>query len=99
MIAFFAPAAFGVYLIHVHPILYYGILGDAFIWIADAPAWLMPLSVIGCALGILVVCLLIEKLRLLLFRVLRIDALTTRFSDWLGRVIPKLPLLRKLYTE
>lgn len=61
-----SPAAFGVYLIHVHPVCWRLIEGR-FAWIAASPAWLLPLPVLGCALGVFAACLLIEKTRLILF--------------------------------
>lgn len=75
LIRFFAPAAFGVYLIHVHPIVFERELYNAFAFVGSGPARLIPIGSLACAFCVFVVCLLIEKLRLLLFRILRIDAL------------------------
>lgn len=83
----FAPAAFGVYLIHVHSVCWEFFMRDRFASIAESPAWLMVLQVIGCSSGIFLVCLLIEKLRLLLFRALRIDTGITKLLQTTGRII------------
>jgi len=74
-IIFFAPAAFGVYLIHENNIIREHFIGRYFGWIAEANVLLICFEVIGCALGILIGCLLVEKLRLLLFEALRINRL------------------------
>lgn len=74
VIAFFAPASFGVYLLHVHPLVWYRILPRIFLWISKEPV-LMAAEVLGCAVVLLALFMLIEKLRLWLFRVLQIDRL------------------------
>jgi surface polysaccharide O-acyltransferase-like enzyme len=66
----FAPAAFGVYLIHVQSVIWENYMADRFVWVASLPAWLLPFAVIGCALSVFLPCLLIEKVRLLLFQLL-----------------------------
>lgn len=73
VIACFAPAAFGVYLIHEHPIVREHFVISKFVWIADFSAWLLPILVLGSAFCLFVICLLIEKLRLVLFKLLRIN--------------------------
>ena len=76
VIAFFAPAAFGVYLIHVQPLVWRYFMSNAFVWIADFTAWLLPILVLGSAFCLFVICLLIEKLRLILFKLLKINQFT-----------------------
>lgn len=72
-IGFFAPLAFGVYLIHDHsrirPILWQWLNPAAY---AQSP-WMIP-YVLLCVAGIFVVCCMIEWLRQRLFRILRIDS-------------------------
>ncbi len=73
LIRFSAPAALGVYLIHVHPILF-EYLHNAFAWTVKLPVWLMLPALFGSAFLLFAACLLVEKLRILLFQVLRVDA-------------------------
>ncbi len=73
-IAFFAPASFGAYLLHVHPLVWNKVLPRMFLWISKEPV-LMAAEVLGCAVVLLALFMLIEKLRLWLFRVLQIDRL------------------------
>lgn len=77
----FAPAAFGVYLIHTQWVVWGHFMRDAFIWIADSAVWLIPVQVFGCATGIFVVCLLIEKMRLLIFKALHINEVLENFCE------------------
>ena len=51
-------------------------MSNAFVWIADFPAWLLPTLVLGSSFVIFVVCLLIEKIRLILFKLLKINQFT-----------------------
>ena len=73
-IAFFAPASFGAYLLYVHPLVWNKVLPRMFLWISKEPV-LMAAEVLGCAVVLLALFMLIEKLRLWLFRVLQIDRL------------------------
>lgn len=80
VIRYFAPLAFGVYLIHDH------IITRQIIW-----NWLKPTVLhnsffivpyfILCVTGIFLVCSLIEWLRQQLFRLFRIDQFVTSLSD------------------
>lgn len=69
----FSPASFGVYLIHTNLVIFNNILADAFTWIADIPSGLISICVLILALLIFVPCLLIEKVRLSIFKVLKIN--------------------------
>lgn len=69
----FSPAAFGVYLIHVQGIIWTRIISGSFSWIAKSTSWLLIPQVLGCALGIFLVCLIIESFRLMIFKALNIN--------------------------
>lgn len=71
-VGFCAPLSFGVYLIHVHPLVFDRILKDRFVSFADAPAYLLVLEILGAAIAIYIVCTLIEALRAWLFRICRV---------------------------
>lgn len=66
-VRFFAPAAFGVYLIHTQQTAWEHLLKDAFVWIAQASVPMFLLWIPVCCVGIFLPCLLLEKLRLFLF--------------------------------
>lgn len=73
IIKFFAPAAFGVYLIHEHTLIRSSCISNRFIWITELPTKQIPLAIAGSALTIFTVCLLIERIRILIFNLLRIN--------------------------
>lgn len=81
LIRIFSPAAFGVYLIHVQYYVWNYVMKGRFAQIADGLAWMIPFKVIGSAAIVFVVCLLIEKVRLVLFRLLGVDKFAEKMED------------------
>lgn len=80
VIGFFAPLAFGVYLIHEHS----SIRLPLWQWLNPAAmhdsVWMAPYFVV-CVVGIFVGCCLVEWLRQQLFRICKIDQLTGKLCD------------------
>lgn len=72
IIALFAPAAFGVYIIHVHPLIWEHIMKGRFAFVAKMHPLVMWLVVLLCAFAVYLVCSLIDLLRIQLFKLLRI---------------------------
>ncbi len=73
IIKFFAPATFGVYLIHEQSLIRASCISNRFIWIADLSLKEIPVAIIGCVLLIFIICLVIEKIRMGIFSLLRIN--------------------------
>ena len=74
-ISFFATSAFSVYLIHDNIYVRTHLISKIGGYIAGFNFVLLALAVIVIALSIFLVCILIDKARLLLFRLLKIDKL------------------------
>lgn len=91
-ITFFAPTAFSVYLIHDHPIFRRLIMKGRFSFFNVYSPILTILSVISCAIVIFLLCSLIDKVRLGLFRLCLID----RLAEWLSMFPIK---IKHLYTK
>lgn len=72
LISFFSPLSFGVYLIHTNTWIFNNLIKNCAVSLTQLPAPLMLLSVIGIAAAIFVACCLIDYLRMLLFRALKI---------------------------
>lgn len=66
-----SPAAFGVYLIHCHPLIFAKLAGR-FVFVLERPALVMTAQVLLIGLAIYLPCLLIDCLRIALFRRLRV---------------------------
>ncbi|MBQ6755749.1 MAG: acyltransferase [Oscillospiraceae bacterium] len=90
----FSPAAFGVYLIHIHPLSWQYSFAGRFHVIGERRTLLLPISVIGSAFVILICCLILEKLRLLLFEFLGINKLIRKISDFFYFKVVKTVLSR-----
>lgn len=85
VVKFAAPATFGVYLIHMQQLLFYNYIVDRFEWAAKLPGILTPLVVLGISLAILIVCLIIDRLRIALFDLLRIRKLSQKADTLLHK--------------
>ena len=72
---FFAPAGFGVYLIHAHPLVLRYIISGLFTHIAEYPFPVVLIFVPAIALMIFVLCILLDTARSILFERLYLDRL------------------------
>lgn len=84
LVRWLAPAALGVYLIHVHPLVWDHVMKGIAATFAQRRADLMGLSVLGLALVIYVGCTVVELLRLRLFSWLQVSKLLKRLDEKLG---------------
>lgn len=80
-IAFFAPSALGVYLIHEQEYLRTYLIGSLFTFLARYPMPVMVAGALLCALGIFTVCLLIDRLRYQIFLWLRVKERLEKLED------------------
>lgn len=72
VVAFLSPAAFGVYIIHEHPLVV-SRFEKWFSWIGELWAPYMVIAFFGCAIAFFVICISVEKVRLKVFEILRIN--------------------------
>ena len=77
----FAPAAFGVYLIHDNPNIREKFISGSFQMVSALPSIQMFAAVLGIVLGVFIVCLCVEKLRLIIFKRIGIDKLIERIAQ------------------
>ncbi len=85
VISFFAPASLGVYLIHIHPYVWYDMADGLFPTLMVYSSVKLIAVAIVCALAVFVPCLLIERFRLWLFSALRVQrfcGLADRLTGW-----------------
>lgn len=82
-----APFSFGVYLIHTHPIIFYFILKDYFIDLADIVLIIALIKVLGYGVFIYLVCTIIDFLRSILFNCIKLDALISFIEKKISEVI------------
>ena len=79
IVRFLTPAIFGVYIIHMQPVIKTKLLNDAFVGLSSLQWWCLPFAVAGCSLCIFLVCIIIEKIRLSLFKWLKINQCAEKF--------------------
>ena len=80
IVTFLAPASFGVYLIHLHPLVQNHILMDAFVGLGDIPGWaLLPVAIL-LTVGVYLVCSGIDLLRHYLFKLCKVKTLLSRLE-------------------
>lgn len=82
----FAPAAFGVYLLHVSPLVFEHVIGNRFAFIGRLPFPLIPFAVLASAGVILAVGLAADKVRILLFKALRVPKLCRKAEKSIRRL-------------
>ncbi|MCQ2418869.1 MAG: acyltransferase [Clostridia bacterium] len=89
LIGFLAPLTFSVYIIHVHP-LCWALMKFRFTFIAEYRELFYVPLVIAFALAIYLVCSLLDYLRVLLFRLLRMEKLCAATENFLRKNLLKL---------
>ena len=82
----FAPAAFGVYLLHVSPLVFEHVIGNRFAFIGRLPLPLIPFAVLASAGVILAVGLAADKVRILLFKALGVPKMCRKAEKSIRRL-------------
>jgi hypothetical protein len=72
IISFFAPVSFGVYLIHVEPLIWTNLFKGHFADYLELSPTIMAIAVLGTALAIWFVCSIIDRVRLEIFKILKL---------------------------
>lgn len=91
VIKLLAPATFGVYIIHTEPFVWDYLLADRFYFLTKlGPLTFVPI-VIGSALGIYLVCTIIELVRMYVFKLCRIPKLCKKLEEVFRKVF--IPLM------
>lgn len=86
ILEFLSPCVFAAYLINTHPIVYTIILYDVFVPLANKNILLILLFVFVFSISFVLCSCLIDKLRVLLFRLVRLDKLAKLLGDLTGRI-------------
>lgn len=84
-VAFLAPAAFGVYILHVHPLIWEHWMKDRFAFLAKLSPLALAGAVLLSALGIYLLCSLVDLLRIAVFKALEIRQGCTALEEKLLR--------------
>lgn len=85
-----SPAALGVYLIHINPIIYNAFTVKLSLGFPEYSAPVFVLLVAVTALAVYLVCTGIELVRIRLFALLRIPRLSPLIDSWAGKIAERL---------
>ena len=83
------PAIFSVYIIHVHPLVFWNILKDAFVWFTNYNLLVAFVIVIAMAFAIFLGCVALDYVRILIFKLLKIDGLCSKLGKNITKLIKK----------
>ena len=87
IISFFATSAFSVYLIHDNTYVRKYLISKIHSFIGDFSFVLFTLSIIGCVVAIFLICILIDKIRILIFKLIKIDKLSERIEEFIRKLL------------
>ena len=80
LINYITPAALGVYLIHTHPLVFNKLMKDIAMPLVNHGTAAMIFGSIAMALAVFIICIVIDLLRIQLFRLIRINALCKKLD-------------------
>lgn len=89
LISFITPAVFSVYIIHVHPIVFWRILKDAFICLTEYNLLVSFVLIIAISLAIFIGCIVLDYIRITIFKLLKIDKLCDKLVKNIKNLIEK----------
>lgn len=89
IISFFAPLTFGVYLIHDEPLIRSRFITQKLIFLTELHPALMILSVIGISIAIWIACSFLDKIRLELFKLLKIKPFCDKTIEFISSKLSK----------
>ena len=73
-VSFVTSAIFSVYIIHVHPMVFWNILKDAFTGLTEYNLLVSFVLIIAIALAIFVGCVALDYIRILIFNLFKVDS-------------------------
>lgn len=86
IVKFFSPLVFATYLIDTHPVIYRDIMEGLFTPLTEWNVFLMIAFMIGFGIVFVIAASLIDKVRSLLFKLIRIDKLAGLIADFTVKI-------------
>lgn len=80
-INYITPAALGVYLIHTHPLVFNKLMKDIAMPLVNHGTAAMIFGSVAMALAVFIICIVIDLLRIQLFKLIRINALCKKLDE------------------
>lgn len=89
LIKFFSPTTFGIYILHIHTIVWMFFLKDRFVFIGNLDTIYIPFLVIFYGVIIFLFCSIIEKIRIYLFEKFNIKNKVKKITYLLTNLLEK----------
>lgn len=89
IVSVITPAIFSVYIIHVHPIVFWSILKDAFTGLTEYNLLISFALIIATALAIFIGCVALDYIRIIIFKILNINKLCDKLGENITKLIKK----------
>lgn len=86
-ISFFASSAFSVYLIHDNLFVRNYLISKIYSHIGDFGFVLFTLSIVGCVVAIFCACVLMDKIRIIFFKLIKMDRISAQIEKFIKKVI------------
>ncbi len=81
LINYITPAALGVYLIHTHPLVFNKLMKDIAMPLVNHGTAAMIFGSVAMALAVFIICIVIDLLRIQLFRLIKTDVLCKKLDS------------------
>lgn len=81
LINYITPAALGVYLIHTHPLVFNKLMKDIAMPLVNHDTAAMIFGSVAMALAVFIICIVIDLLRIQLFRLIKTDVLCKKLDS------------------
>lgn len=88
LLSFAAPLTFSVYLLHLHPVVW-DYLKNRLLFVGELPSWTQLPFVLALAIAVFLTGILIDWLRVQLFRLLRVEAFCAAMERALRKIVEK----------
>lgn len=89
IVSFITPAIFSVYIIHVHPLVFWRIINNAFTWLTQYNWFVAFMLIMLIALAIFIGCIALDYIRIILFKILKINLLCDKLGENITKSIKK----------
>lgn len=90
VIGFFAPATFSIYILNNHAMIWNHVMKNLFVKLANQSVGKIFIFVFGFSLIFVIGAMLIDKIRIYLFKICRIRKITCKVEEILNKIITKI---------
>ena len=90
IIKFAAPSAFAVYLLNNHRLIWQYVMKNLFVDISKQSILIIFAYVVGFSILFVIGSILIDRIRMLIFKIINVNALSNRIADSINKIITKM---------